>query len=201
MKKRGSSWLKPVLERLSVWFLRPRRRRDAWLRDRLSQSVEAVLPRTLRDGPAAVALVEASMALSQADGSYGQEEFELYLACLDRLDLGRGELGGMSLSEDPDPSQIRAALQGLQDAASQAAIGRCLVMFVAADGGTAIAERELLAGFLEALNHPGLLSELPALCRQFHYRFTPLDQLRVGVGEWLSQRLLDSRRRRDVRLG
>jgi hypothetical protein len=40
-----------------------------------------------------------------------------------------------------------------------------------------------------------LLRELPGLCRQFHYPLNPLDQLRVGIGEFLTQQLLHTRRR------
>ncbi len=196
-----NSWLQPLLERLAAWFLRPRRRREAWLRQRLASSVEATLPRSLRQGSAAVTLVEAAMALSQADGSFGDEEFELYRTCLDQLELGRGQLGGMSLSEDPDPVQIRESLRALPDAPTQEAVGRCLLLFVAADGGADTAERRLLQGFLEALHQPGLLSELPGLCRQFHYAFNPLEHVRVGIGEWLSRRLMQTRLHRGLRRG
>jgi tellurite resistance protein len=185
----------PLLERLAAWFLRPRRRRELWLRQRLADRLEMALPRTIRQGPAAVALVEAAMALSQADGSFGDEEFELYRSCLDRLELSTGQLGGMSLIEDPDPVQIRELLQALPDRPTQDAVGRCLLLFVAADGGADSAERRLLLGFLQALHQPALLRELPGLCRQFHYPLNPLDQLRVGIGEFLTQQLLHTRRR------
>jgi tellurite resistance protein len=185
----------PLLERLATWFLRPRRRRDHRLRQRLADRLETTLPRTIRQGPAAMALVEAAMALSQADGNFGDEEFELYRTCLDRLDLKTGQLGGMSLSEDPDPVQIRESLQALSDRPTQEAIARCLLMFVAADGGADTAERRLLQGFLEALNQPGMLGELPGLCRQFHDPLNPLEKLRVGIGEFLARQLLQTRRR------
>ena len=188
-------WFQPLLERLASWFLRPRRRRDHWLRQRLADRVEMALPRSLRQGPAAIALVEAAMALSQADGSFGEEEFELYRTCLDQLELGSGQLGGMSLSEDPDPVQICQALQALPAGPTQEAVGRCLLLFVAADGGADSAERKLLQDFLEALNQPGLLGELPGLCRQFHHTFHPLEKLRVGIGNFLTQQLLQTRRR------
>lgn len=189
-----TSWFQSLGDRLAAWLLRPRRRREARLRQRLVASVEASLPRALRAGPAAVALVEAAMALSQADGSFGEEEFELYRACLEQLDLDAGQLGGMSLSEDPDPVQICEVLQALPDRPTQEAVGRCLLLFVAADGGTDPAERELLDGFLEALDQPGLLRELPALCRRFRDPLNPLEQLRVRIGESLTQLLLQRRR-------
>lgn len=178
----------PRLQRLAHWLQGPSRRRAARLRRRLAASLEETLPRSLRGGAECLAIVEGALALSQADGRFGEEEYQLYRACVEQLGLAGGQLGATSLQEDADPAQVQAALAAVVDPVQRQAIARCLALFVAADGASAAPERALLRRFLAALDQPDIEDELPLLCRRFADPLRPDQRWRVRLGEWLSRR-------------
>jgi tellurite resistance protein len=178
----------PWLQRLAHWLQGPSRRRAARLRRRLAASLEETLPRSLRGGAESLAIVEGALALSRADGRFGEEEYQLYRACVEQLGLAGGELGATSLQEDADPAQVQASLAAVEDPLQRRAIARCLALFVAADGASSAPERALLRRFLAALDQPEIEDELPLLCRRFSDPLRPDQRWRVRLGDWLSRR-------------
>lgn len=82
---------------LSNWLLVSRRRAAARVRDQLVDSLVAVMPASLGVGALELAIVEGTLATSLADGSFGQEECELYASTLARLLLSDQKRKAFSL--------------------------------------------------------------------------------------------------------
>ena len=184
---------------LSRWLLASRRRRATRVRDQLVDSLAAALPSTLpstsEDNPLGLAIVEGALALSLADGSFDQEEWELYASCLARLNLSDQQRQRISLQGSPDLRRIAASLAALENPNQRLEIARCFCLFAAADGQGAAAELGTLQTLLEALDHPELVQELPSLCRRFQRSETWLERQGAVLGEGLARWASPHRRR------
>ena len=196
MARRQRSFLHRLLARpagaLSAWLLAPSQRRAAQVRQRLVSSLVTALPPAVQATDQGLVIVQGALALSLADGSFGQQEWELYRECLARLKLSDSQLRSINMRDSPDLGRIGAGLAALGDGAHRLAVGRCYCLFAAADGEGDAAELGLLKTLLEALGHPELEQELPALCRQFRQSDSWLAKQRAAWGERLARWLLPS---------
>jgi len=175
---------------LSAWLLAPSLLRAARVRQRLLSSLESALPPAVQANDQGLVIVQGALALSLADGHFGQQEWELYRACLARLKLSDSQLRSINMRDSPDLSRIGAGLAALGDGAHRLAVARCYCLFAAADGEGQTAELGLLRTLLEALGHPELEQELAVLCRQFRHRESWLARQRAAWGERLARWLL-----------
>ena len=172
---------------LSSWLLASRRTAAARVRDQLVDSLVAAMPASLDDGALELAIVEGALAISLADGSFGQEEWELYASILDRLQLSDQQRQAISLQGNPDLRRIATSLAALQDPSHCLEIARCFCLFAGADGKENGHELGTLRTLLQALRHPELEGELPALYRRFQRSETWWQRQCVALGEWLAR--------------
>lgn len=179
---------------LARWLLTPRLRQAARVRDQLVESLAEVVQPSIQGSPVAVAIVEAAMALSLADGSFGQEEWELYSQCLERLNLSDQQRQDISLHGSPDLVRISASLAGLEDPSHRLAIAQTFCLFAAADGQVAGSEIGILKALLLALGHPELENDLPGLCSRYCQSEAWWERQRAGLGEWILRRASPHRR-------
>lgn len=180
---------------LARWLLAPSRRQAARVRDKLVDALAKVMVPSIEGSPVAGAIVEAALALSLADGSFGQEEWELHGLCMARLNLSEQQRQEISLHGTPDLGRIGASLAGLADPSHRLAIAHTLCLFAAADGQGGGAEIAMLQVLLQALGHPELEQELPGLCRRFHHSPTWWQRQRTALGEWILRWSSPHRRR------
>jgi hypothetical protein len=160
----------------------------------LVESLAEVVQPSIQGSPVAVAIVEAAMALSLADGSFGQEEWELYSQCLERLNLSDQQRQDISLHGSPDLVRISASLAGLEDPSYRLAIAQTFCLFAAADGQVAGSEIGILKALLLALGHPELENDLPGLCSRYCQSEAWWERQRAGLGEWILRRASPHRR-------
>ncbi|MCH9714484.1 MAG: hypothetical protein K0U63_08055 [Cyanobacteria bacterium] len=193
MARRQRSFLHRLLARpagaLSAWLLAPSQRLAAQVRQRLVSSLVTALPSAVQATDQGLVIVQGALALSLADGHFHQQEWELYRECLARLKLSDSQLRSI-MQDSPELSRIGAGLAAIGDGAHRLAVGRCYCLFAAADGEGGAAELGLLKTLLEALGHPELEQELPALCRQFRRSESWLARQRAAWGERLARWLL-----------
>lgn len=110
---------------LSSWLLASRLIDVARVLDQLVDSLVAAIPASLGDGALELAIVEGALAISLADGSFGQEERELYASTLARLQLSAQQRQAISLQGSRDLRRIATSLSALQDPSHRLEIGRC----------------------------------------------------------------------------
>jgi hypothetical protein len=180
---------------LAHWLLASRRQRAARVRDQLVDSLAAAMPSSLEDSSLGLAIVQGALAVSLADGSFDQEEWELYASCLARLNLSDQQRQGISLQGSPDLRRIATSLAALETPSQRLEIGRCFCLFAAADGEGAGQELGTLHTLLEALGHPELAQDLPALCRRFRNSETWWQRQCGVLGERLARWASPHRRR------
>jgi hypothetical protein len=194
MARRQRSLLHRLLARpagaLSAWLLAPSRRRAALVRQRLLSSLETALPPAVQATDQGLVIVQGALALSLADGHFDQQEWELYRECLARLQLSDRQLRSINMRDTPDLVRIGAGLASLEQGDHRLAVGRCYCLFAAADGQGGTSELALLKTLLEALGHPELELEMPALCRQFGQGESWLERQRASWGDRLARWLL-----------
>jgi uncharacterized tellurite resistance protein B-like protein len=180
---------------LSNWLLASRRRAAALVRDQLVDSLVAVMPSSLEEDALELAIVEGVLAISLADGSFAQEEWELYASTLAQLKLSDEQLQSISLQDSPDLRRIATSLATLQNPSHRLEIARCFCLFAAADGEQNEHELGTIRTLLQALDHPELEQELPALCRRFRRSETWWQRQCGALGERLARWASPHRRR------
>ena len=199
MGKPRQSLLQRLLGRpagaLAHWLLASRRQRAARVRDQLVDSLVAAMPSSLEDSALGLAIVEGALALSLADGSFDQEEWELYASCLARLKLADQQRQGIRLQGSPDLRRIATSLAAVENPTQRLEIARCFCLFAAADGKGAGHELGALQILLHALGHPELERDLPALCRRFQRSESWWQRQSGALGERLARWASPHRRR------
>ena len=180
---------------LAHWLLASRRQRAARVRDQLVDSLAAAMPSSLEDSALGLAILEGALAVSLADGRFDQEEWELYASCLARLNLSDQQRQGISLQGSPDLRRIATSLAAVENPTQRLEIGRCFCLFAAADGEGAGHELGTLQTLLQALGHPELERDLPALCFRFQRSETWWQRQCGDLGERLARWASPHRRR------
>lgn len=175
-------------EALSAWLLSGRRSKATDMQNQLVESLLAVMPSTLEEGAVELAIVEGALAISLADNTFAQEEWELFKTILARLTLSAEQLKAISLQGEPDLKDIARRLSDLQSPSYRQKIARCYCLFAAVDGSGNVNETATLRTLLKALNCSEIEDELPGLRTSFLHRETWFERQCGDLGESLVRR-------------
>jgi hypothetical protein len=153
------------------------------------------MPASLDDGALELAIVEGALAISIADGSFGQEEWELFASTMSRLKLSDPQHQAIHHEYSPDLRAVASSLATLQDPSHRLEIARSFCLFAAADAAENAQELGTLRTLLQALGHSELEQGLPALYRSFRRSESWWQRLCGDLGEWLARWASPHRRR------
>jgi len=163
-----------------------RRKGEAKTRERLLESLVAVMPTSLEESELIPAILEGALAISLADNDFNKDEWELYANAIVRLKLTDQQLQSISVQGSLDLNPIAKRLAALKNSDYRLKIAHCFPLFAAADGAWEVKELGTLKTLLNALGYPELEQELPALCLRFQHKETWCQRRCCDLGEWLA---------------